>query len=143
MWYLISCIAIIQPPVDLAQSGIQDTVFHLRITNIRAGEGMMMVAVFDKPEFFLTEHAVCLKRVAVEIPGELDIAITDLDEGTYAVSVFHDMNLNGVLDKNLLGVPAEPYGFSNNARGWMGPPKFADAAFTTGTRSHILEIALH
>jgi uncharacterized protein (DUF2141 family) len=32
------------------------------------------------------------------------------------------------LDKNLFGIPKEPYGFSNSARGSTGPPKFADAA---------------
>jgi Uncharacterized protein conserved in bacteria (DUF2141) len=40
-----------------------------------------------------------------------------------------DENGNGVLDKNFFGVPVEGYGFSNDARGSMGPPAFEKAAF--------------
>ena len=31
------------------------------------------------------------------------------------------------LIRMLLGVPTEPYGFSNNARGFLGPPAFKKA----------------
>ena len=35
---------------------------------------------------------------------------------------------NGILDKNFFGVPTQPYGFSNKAEGFLGPPSFEDAA---------------
>ena len=60
-------------------------------------------------------HAVC------EFAG--------IASGTYAVSVFHDENSNGKLDTNIMGIPREGVGASNNARGHFGPPKFAAAAF--------------
>jgi len=47
----------------------------------------------------------------------------------YAVSVFHDENYNGKLDTNLLGIPREGVGASNDARGNFRPPKFGAAAF--------------
>jgi uncharacterized protein (DUF2141 family) len=50
--------------------------------------------------------------------------------GSYSIKVFHDENGNSKLDKDILGVPTERYGFSNNARGRFGPPPFASAAFT-------------
>ncbi len=59
-----------------------------------------------------------------------DKKIFSLPIGEYAISAFYDTNHNGELDKNLLGIPTEPYGFSNNARGSFGPAKFEDAAFT-------------
>jgi uncharacterized protein (DUF2141 family) len=49
--------------------------------------------------------------------------------GTYAVSVFHDENSNGKLDRNILRMPKEGVGVSNNAAGHFGPPKFDDMAF--------------
>ncbi len=49
--------------------------------------------------------------------------------GTYGISAFHDRNDNEKLDTNLIGVPVEDYGASNNARGVFGPPKFDDARF--------------
>ena len=57
----------------------------------------------------------------------LSVQFDNLPEGEYAVSVFHDLNSNGKLDSNAVGMPTEPYGFSNNAAGNFGPPSF-DAA---------------
>jgi uncharacterized protein (DUF2141 family) len=55
------------------------------------------------------------------------VVLTNLDPGQYAIILFHDENGNGKLDTNALGVPSEPYGFSNNVRGFLGPPTFQDA----------------
>jgi uncharacterized protein (DUF2141 family) len=60
-------------------------------------------------------------RAVCDFPG--------ITAGTYAISVFHDENSNGKLDTNFLGIPREGVGASNNAKGHMGPPKFAAAAF--------------
>ena len=57
--------------------------------------------------------------------------------GTYAVGIFHDANLNNLLDNYFFGVPREQYGFSNNARGFMGPPSFNDAAFAVEGKTEI------
>ncbi len=61
--------------------------------------------------------------------------VDDLPPGTYAVRLYHDEDDDGELDTNMFGVPQEPFGFSNNARGNMGPPDFEDAAFTLGSDS--------
>ena len=57
--------------------------------------------------------------------------------GTYAIGIFHDVNLNNRLDNYFFGVPKEQYGFSNDARGFMGPPSFNDAAFSVKGRTEI------
>ncbi|MBL7963267.1 MAG: DUF2141 domain-containing protein [Flavobacteriales bacterium] len=58
------------------------------------------------------------------------LTIADLPPGQWAIKVFVDDNTNGKLDTNILGIPTEPYGFSNNAMRPMGPPYLADATFT-------------
>lgn len=50
-------------------------------------------------------------------------------EGTWAVSVAHDLNGNHQVDKNFLGIPTEPWGVSNNARPSLRAPRFEEAAF--------------
>lgn len=51
----------------------------------------------------------------------------NLPAGNYAVMVFHDENGNGELDRNFLGIPREPLGFSR--RYWAkGEPAFSQAA---------------
>lgn len=52
----------------------------------------------------------------------------DLPAGQYAVMVIHDANDNGKLDSNVIGIPTEPYGFSNNPR-VMRKPTFDETRF--------------
>jgi len=61
------------------------------------------------------------------------ISFESLDPGIYAVAVFHDKNNNGLLDKNMLGIPIERYGFSNNARETFSAPSFKNAAIDLNT----------
>ena len=49
--------------------------------------------------------------------------------GYYAISCFQDLNNNGILDKNLLGIPTEPYAFSQNARPKFRAPSWEEAQF--------------
>jgi uncharacterized protein (DUF2141 family) len=60
--------------------------------------------------------------------GENVIAVPGVPKGTWAVLVYQDENENGELDRNLLGIPKENYGFSRDAAGRFGPPSFDEAA---------------
>jgi uncharacterized protein (DUF2141 family) len=53
----------------------------------------------------------------------------DVPPGEYAIAAFHDENGNNGLDRNFLGIPSEGTGASNDARGFMGPPRYDDARF--------------
>lgn len=64
----------------------------------------------------------------------------NLPYGDYAVSVYHDENLNGDMDSGFMGIPKEPYGFSNNAKSSFGPPKWRDVKFSI--KSPSVEIAV-
>jgi uncharacterized protein (DUF2141 family) len=59
-----------------------------------------------------------------------------------AVAVFQDIDGNGRLSKNLLGIPVEPYGFSRNARGALGPPRFDNASIVVPVEPDELSIRL-
>ena len=63
--------------------------------------------------------------------GEIDQNLKGIDgmlpHGEYAIAVFVDLNGNGKMDKNFLGIPKEQYGFSNNVMGKMAAPSFEQA----------------
>lgn len=61
--------------------------------------------------------------------GRASIRVEGLPFGEYAIKVFHDENGNKDLDTRIFGIPAERYGFSNDARSPFGPPDFEDARF--------------
>ncbi len=67
---------------------------------------------------------------------------TGLAPGTYAIRAFHDLDGDGKLGVNAFGVPTEPFAFSNDARGAMGPAKWSAAAFEVkaGSNAQSIEI---
>lgn len=69
-----------------------------------------------------------LRRIVVPA-GTASALFPDVAPGTYAVSAFHDLNANGALDANFIGLPKEPVGMSNNPK-IMGPPRFKPAQFS-------------
>lgn len=61
----------------------------------------------------------------------------NLKKGEYAISAFHDANKDEKLNTNAVGIPNEDYGFSNNARGWFGPPDLSDQMITLHSNKEI------
>jgi uncharacterized protein (DUF2141 family) len=59
----------------------------------------------------------------------LKVIFKNIPKGVYAISLFHDKNGNGELDRNLFGVPTEGYGFSNNIRHMFRGANFEESKF--------------
>jgi uncharacterized protein (DUF2141 family) len=98
-----------------------------------AAGGKVAVALFDSPTGFPKESAsFAALRLPPDQTGRLSFTLHGLPAGTYAMAIYFDANGNGKLDTNMVGMPAEAYGFSNEARGNFGPPDFAAAALRLG-----------
>jgi uncharacterized protein (DUF2141 family) len=104
----------------------------IEISGITPDRGKVYVAVYERPETFPISGRQLVGQVLDPADRRLTIRFRDLPPGQYAAVAFQDLNGNGKLDKNFLGIPKEPYGFSNGARGTAGPPKFSKAAVTLG-----------
>jgi len=100
----------------------------LNIRGIESNKGVIRVFLFNSEETFLKET---YKVLVVDIKDKDSVIINfdSIPTGTYAINVYHDKNNNKELDTNFFRIPKEPYGFSNNIRGSMGPPKFQDVKF--------------
>jgi uncharacterized protein (DUF2141 family) len=110
------------------------TVFNpptnLAFTNIQEARGSLYIGIYKSEADFLKPEKACLKKtIPVTSTGNLDLDVSELAPGTYAISCFHDLNDNGKLDTNFMGIPSEPYGFSNNARPKFRAPKWSEAKF--------------
>src|SRR5690606_16285288 len=101
----------------------------IRVIGLRSGAGTVQFAIYDAPEHFPTRNGRVAKGGAPATEAGTIIRVPALKAGTYAVAVFHDENDNDSFDQNFFGLPLEDYGFSNDARGFLGPPSFDAAAF--------------
>lgn len=81
------------------------------VSNVKVGKGNVRVGLFDQKDEF-PNGKIFKGEVAVSEKGVVTVVFKDLPTGNYAVSVFQDINGNKVIDKNFIGIPTEPYGFS-------------------------------
>lgn len=101
--------------------------FRLYIEGINELKGEIRIAMFDSKEKYTKDpiHAIVLPVDSTTIIWTQEM----LPFGEYAIAVYHDKNENGKIDTNLLGIPKEDYGFSNDARGRFGPASWQDSKF--------------
>ena len=133
--------------VDLAGAHNDDggTRLAVELDAVRSGEGALFVAVHGPAtaeSFPEAAGAIAMFKLPAAA-GPARLAIRGMAPGSYAIAAFHDENDNGELDANLLGIPTEGYGFSNDAPSTMGPANFEDAAFDLGGQPVAMRITLN
>ncbi len=128
---------------------------RISIDGIRSSHGTVLIGVYDSAKsfenalrtsgsgaFVTDPYRVAAAALRVDAAMRSAVVFTDLVPGRYAVIAFQDANDNGRLDKSFLGVPTEPYGFSNDAHGLLSSPSFDAAAVTLGQANEAIRIAL-
>jgi uncharacterized protein (DUF2141 family) len=150
-WTTLAIAFVLMLPVQPLTAG------ELRITvdGIRSQSGDILIGLDDSAESFsraiersdkegfLNDPArVVGAALRVNVAMRSGVVFTNLEPGHYAIICFHDENGNGRLDKSFWGVPSEPYGFSNDAHGFLGPPEFAAAALTLDGSNKTVTIEL-
>lgn len=113
---------------------------HVRLTN--AAHGELGWLIFAGPAGFPGSLGKAVRHGFLPIPaGAVEMTIgAKLPPGTYAVTVYEDLNDNHRLDRNFLGIPREPVGVSGNPRPRYGPPHFDQCAFQLGDRGQTIDI---
>jgi uncharacterized protein (DUF2141 family) len=100
----------------------------LAFAGIERPTGAIMIALFDSEEGWRTNRPV--RTAMVPVGGATaETLIEGLAPGRYGVKLFHDVDGDHRMGTNPFGMPTEPFAFSNNAHGSMGPATWADAAF--------------
>ena len=93
-----------------------------------ARTGAVMVALYDSEAAYSGGAPVRAVRIDAAA-GPVVASFQDLPAGDYGMKSFHDLNGDGEMNVNPFGMPIEPYAFSNNAVGAMGPASWERARF--------------
>ena len=110
---------------------------NVSVSGLQPGRGPVRLAVFSGQRSF-PDHSAAAKKAVVAVSGNIaQHALTDLPAGVVAIAAYQDLNNNGKLDRGTFGIPKEPYGFSNNAKGSMGPPSFKAASVNPARTSSV------
>lgn len=124
LWSGIFLLSILSVKKDTAQTLI------LEVENIKVAKGHVWFGVYDSEQSFLNEEkAVAIFGEAVTKEGKIQVEFDKIPFGTYAVAVFHDVNDNGTLDQTLIGIPKEPFAFSQSLKSKWRAPEYEEMKF--------------
>lgn len=120
----------------------ETTSLSVTIDGIKNVQGTINLGVFDQNAYDGKDGFTT--GAMIKVDGEAVTAVIEgLAPGTYGIKLFHDVNDNGEMDTNPFGMPTEPYGFSNNAKGRFGPAKWDQAAFDVSADGAVHTITMN
>ncbi len=149
MTQLLFCITLAWlSPVDqpsanepLMSTPVAAASLTIDVSGVKARKGKIQVALYNSAKDFPETEPFRGEVLNITADNELKVTFNDLPPGDYAVAVYHDKNSNGKLDKNLLGVPVEDYGFSNDDRGTrLSAPSFDNTKLRVENENITLQI---
>ncbi len=110
----------------LSIANVFSQTFQLQV-NIKgfSDNGIAYVMLYKEGEDFNHASKTCIKKKMSIKNNTCVLKFSSLKKGKYAIMVYHDMNKNGILDTNFIGIPKEGIGASNKMK---GIPSFKKAA---------------
>jgi uncharacterized protein (DUF2141 family) len=116
----------------------------VNISGFPSSDGFAMVALNNSEESYKGgENEAVAKTKTMVVDQKVQVIFANLPYGSYGVSIYHDENSNGEMDKNMMGIPKEAYGFSNNAKGFFGKPGYKDVVFQLNSAEKQITIKLN
>jgi uncharacterized protein (DUF2141 family) len=106
----------------------------INVENVKSTKGFLYVGLHNSEATWMKQGIQGQKLTIAE--NSVKVIFKDLPAGDYGVTLYQDENDNGYIDKNAIGIPTEPYGFSNNG-GNFGPPGFNESKVTVNENKEI------
>ena len=122
--------------VALSSFNPADEGIKVNITNLKSNKGFVLVSLFKEGVGYPDKPEKAFRKAKLSITANnAAVIFSSLPAGSYAIAILHDENDDQKMNKNILGIPREGYGFSNNATAAFGPPRYSKASFrhTAGT----------
>ena len=108
------------------------------IVPIPSDEGNVLFGLYEETNFMQNPTIGLIGEI---VDGKAMVTFANISPGTYAITLFHDKNLNKIMDVDMNGMPLEMYGASNNVLS-MGPPQWSDAKFEVANVPIQMEIRM-
>jgi uncharacterized protein (DUF2141 family) len=122
-----------------AQSGASSIesgcTLRIHVDGLRNSTGVVGSVVFKSADGWPEDPKKAFRRGPTPIiPGDRQATVVwdHLPPGDYGVAAIHDENRNAKLDRNLIGIPKEGFGFANNPHVGLSAPAFPAAVVHVG-----------
>ncbi len=125
-----------------AASAADTATLTVKVDGVGSAGGSVIVAVYDFKTFPVRGSKPLAKMTAPAKPGETVVTFLDLPPGTYGLKAMQDENGDGHMHF-MLGLPTEPYGFSNDPDPGLSVPAFDVAKIVVKPGANSATITLH
>ena len=117
-------------------------VLEIAVTGVTQARGHIRVDLCTQDTFVNKNKTCPYSGASPATVGSTVVRFANVPPGDYAVQVFHDETDAGVVHQNILGIPKEPIGFSNDAPLHLRGPRFQEAAFSVGSEAKRITLRL-
>ena len=114
-----------------------DISLEIKINNLESNKGPIYIRILDENENPVIVGTSTVTNYSAEI------SFDSISPGKYAIQFFHDENENQKMDFNLIGIPKEKFGSSNNVKPVLGPPKFEKMLINLNENKKIIIIPVN
>ena len=114
-----------------------DISLEMEINNLQSNKGPLYIRILDE-----NENPVIVGTSSV-VNYSSKISFDSISPGKYAIQFFHDENENQKMDFNLIGIPKEKFGSSNNVKPVLGPPKFKKMLFNLTENKKVIMVPVN
>jgi uncharacterized protein (DUF2141 family) len=119
--------------IPLDCDGSTANKLNVSVTGVKSSSGRVTVTLYlNEPKRFLSKGGAYGIARAPAQAGTTQVCIAIPGPGKYALAVYHDVDGDGRLDRNVIGLPSEPFALSNNPPPRMAVPKIGPSLFTAG-----------
>ncbi|RLD38648.1 MAG: DUF2141 domain-containing protein [Bacteroidetes bacterium] len=99
------------------------------IEGVQEVQGKIQMGLFnDAGDFLETGSEFRVVSIAIDTTTMI-FNFQSLPAGKYAISLYHDLDASGDIEKNFIGFPLEPFGISNDAWNRFSAPRWKEASF--------------
>ena len=114
----------------------------IHVQNVLPAGGIVRLGLYDAARYPDDDSKPVASADVPAVTGETVITLHNSPPGTYAVQTFQDVNANDQMDTSWLGLPLEPFGFSQDAKPFLSKPSFDEVKFNlaAGDNSQTLHL---
>ena len=91
----------------------------LQFVGLKRGDGALLIAVYVSADSFF-KKPVWSKMIKVD-KETMSVPVCNVESAEISVTAFQDMNGNGKLDSNPMGIPSEPFAASGKPAMFSAP----------------------
>jgi uncharacterized protein (DUF2141 family) len=111
-----------------APAAAADLTIH--VENVLPAGGVLRLGLYDAALYPDDDSKPIASADVPAVAGETVITLHGIPPGVYAIQTFQDVNANNKMDTSWVGLPLEPFGFSEDAKPFLSKPSFDEVKFT-------------